>query len=214
MTTTTKPKRPDSDFKYRIVSGYDGHRLTWHSLECNTGRKAKYSARTGATPEERKAAIKAKRGYEPYYTDHMARCCLGDSKAKAASPTFTKTQARQLFREAQAAGLEAGNNATPTPMIVGTPTTPFSNDIDPEKNTYFVADGVCGFARVVIKPGNSSLANHAKRLGIGHSNYYGGVGISIHDHGQSLDRKSRHARAYAKVLQAHGVDAMADSRID
>ena len=210
MTTTTR--KPDSDFRYRIVSGYDGHRLTWHSLECNTGRKAKYAKRTPFTPEERRARMEERRGYRVYYSDHMARCCL--AKPTTSSPTFTPTQARALLREARTAGLAAGDAATPTPMVVGTPTTPLGDDIDPDKQTYYVPDGVCGFAWVVIRPGNSSIARAAKKLGIGDSAYGGGMAVWIHDHGQSMERKQRHAAAYADVLRAKGINATSQSRMD
>jgi hypothetical protein len=210
-----KDRKPDTDYRYRIVSGHDGHRLTWHSLECNIGRSAKWSKRTNYTPESRKDAIEAKRGRRPYYTDHMARCCL-DKQAGAAnaSPSFTTRQADKLLREAHTAGLLAGNDANPTPMVVGTPTTPLGNDIDPEKTTYYVSEGACGFAWVVIRPGNCSLARQAKKLGIGSTRYGGGTSIWISEHGQSVERKAKHAAAYAKVLRDHGVNASSESRMD
>lgn len=216
MTTTTT-RKPDSEYTYRIVSGYDGHRLTWHSLECNTGRNAKYSKRTVYTPETRREAIKAKRGgREPYYRDHAARCCIAkqDSTGADKSPSFTTRQAGKILREARTAGLLAGNATSPAPMVVGTPTTPLANDIDPSKQTYYVSEGACGFAWVVIRPGNSSMARQAKKLGVGSANYGGGVSIWISDHGQSVDRKLDHARAYAKVLRDHGVNATLESRLD
>ena len=45
-----------------------------------------------------------------------------------------------------------GHGCTPTPMVVGTPTTPLGDDIDYTKDTYYVADGMCGFAWINIKP--------------------------------------------------------------
>ena len=39
---------------------------------------------------------------------------------------------------------------TPTFMVVGTPTTPLGDDIDYSKDTYYVADGMCGFAWINI----------------------------------------------------------------
>jgi hypothetical protein len=210
--------KPDSDYKYRIVSGYDGHRLTWHALDCKTGRNAKYSKRTAYTPDERRERIKAQHdGRDPYYRDHMAGCCLAkqsDQVTTATSPSFTTRQAGKLLRDARTAGLLAGNGATPAPMIVGSPTTPLGDHIDYGKKTYYVAEGACGFAWVVIRPGNSSIARQAKKLGIGRPNYGGGVAIWIHDHGQSIDRKTLHARAYAKVLQDHGINAAPESRLD
>ena len=35
-------------------------------------------------------------------------------------------------------------------MVVGTPTTPLGNDIDYSKETYYVADGLCGFGLGLI----------------------------------------------------------------
>ncbi len=214
--TSTKP---DSEFKYRIVSGYgylvNGHRLMWHSIECSTGRNAKYAKRTNYSPEEHRRVYKERRGYEPYYRDHMAKCCLGkQSASRESSPLFTTKQAEQLLRDAHTAGLLAGNDATPTPMTVGTPTTPLGNQIDYTKRTYYVSEGVCGFAWVVIRPGNCSLARQAVKLGLAHTNYGGGVSVWVNDHGQSLERKQKHAQAYAKVLWEHGINASSESRID
>ena len=217
----TKEARPDSDFRYRIVSGYDGHRMTWHSMECATGRNAKYSKRTAYTPESRREAIKAKNierfGHEGYvsYRDNMAGCCLGKQDRKQSpSPSFTTRQAEKLFREAREAGIAAGNGITPNAMIVGTPTTLLGDDIDYNKRTYYVSEGVCGFAWVVIRPGSSSLARRAVKLGIGYSGYGGGVEISVRDHGQSYERKVRHAIAYADVLRSAGIEASSTSRLD
>ena len=46
---------------------------------------------------------------------------------------------------------ECSNACTPTPMVVGEPTTPLGNDIDYTKETWLVNDGVCGFAWINIK---------------------------------------------------------------
>ena len=68
-----------------------------------------------------------------------------------------------LWARAKRAGLAAGNAITPRPMVVGTPTTPFGNDIDMTKPQYYISEGLCGFAWVNIKPGNSRFANWLKR---------------------------------------------------
>ena len=208
--------KPDSEYTFRLVSGYDGHRLTWHTLECAVGRNAKHSRRTAyASAGARREAITERQGHAPYYHDHMAKCCIGKVDAEhAASPTFTAAQASRVFAAAHAAGMVAGTAHRPTPMIVGTPTTPLGNDIDQSQRTYHVPSGVCGFAWVVIKPGNCSLARHAKKLGIGRTSYLGGVEISIHDHGQSYECKAEHAAAYAAVLRDNGVEAYSNSRLD
>ena len=50
----------------------------------------------------------------------------------------------EIYSEAHSAGMAAGHGCTPTPMVVGTPTTPLGDDIDYSKDTYYVADGMCG----------------------------------------------------------------------
>ena len=35
-----------------------------------------------------------------------------------------------IYAEAHSAGMAAGHGCTPTPMVVGTPTTPLGDDID------------------------------------------------------------------------------------
>jgi len=206
--------KPDSDYKYRIISGYDGRRMTWHNLECKTGKNAKHSIRTAYTPLERRETIKNKRGYDPYYDDHMAHCCLNPTNTKGSNPTFTTREAQRIFAHAHRAGIEAGNAVDPMPMVVGTPTTFLGNDIDYSKKTYYVPEGMCGFAWVVIRPANSSIARHAAKLGIGSSAYGGGMEISVHDHGQSYERKQKHASAYAAVLREYGIEASPHSRLD
>ena len=219
-----KADRPDSDFKHRIVSGYQGRRLTWHSMDCATGKNAKYPRRTVYTPESRrethKAQFEEKYGTEQtwrwgleYPNDYMAKCCLGKAETDK-SPSFTTGQAKSIFAEALAAGLAAGDAAKPRAMVVGTPSTFLGDDIDYNKRTYYVSEGVCGFAWVVIRPGNSSLARQSVKLGIGSKAYGGGVSIWVGDHGQSLERKEQHARAYADVLRSYGVNAYLESRMD
>ena len=211
-------ERPDSDFQYRIVSGYDGHRLTWHSMECTVGKNAKRARRTVYTPETRQEFVKA-RQIEKFgnalginYHDYMAKCCTG--KEDTSSLSFTRRDAKVLFDKAYNAGVVAGNGAKPTPMVVGQAKSFFSNEIDYSRPTHYVADGACGYAWVTIRPGGSSIARHAVRLGIGRRAYGGGVSIYVWDHGQSLERKSAHAYAYSNVLREHGINAHSESRID
>ena len=45
-----------------------------------------------------------------------------------------------VYAAAHAQGVKAGNACSPTPMIVGTPTTPLGNDIDYEKDVHYVSD--------------------------------------------------------------------------
>lgn len=117
-----------------------------------------------------------------------------------------------LFAAARVAGLEAGAAAVPVPMVVTQRASPL-NDASAVVNRYVAPDGVCGFAGVIVA-GNSSFGRFAKRASIGRNNYGGGIYIRIPDHGQSLARKEAHAAAFAQVLNANGVDAYVDSRMD
>ena len=112
-------------------------------------------------------------------------------------------------------GMAHVNGCTPTPMVVGQPTTPLGNDIDYSKETYYVADGVCGFAWINIKPARGKFVKYLKDNDIGRKDsYYGGYTIWVSGFGQSLDRKSAYARAFAKVLNENGLKAYAMSRMD
>jgi len=119
-----------------------------------------------------------------------------------------------LFYKADAAGMAAGEAATPTPMVVGSPSSLFGNDVALSKPTYFVADGVCGFALVKIK-GNSAFGRWAKKAGKARPDYPSGLAISAAGRfNQSMQRKEAWANAFANVLSEHGIDAYAQSRMD
>ena len=52
--------------------------------------------------------------------------------------TLGKRECARIYKEADAAGSAAAEAAVPTPMIVGTPTTPLGNDIDFKKHGWTV----------------------------------------------------------------------------
>jgi hypothetical protein len=116
-----------------------------------------------------------------------------------------------LYTQARAAGLLAAQAAQVTPMIVNAHKNPLDANSEITQS-YFVADGVCGFASVVVK--NIKFANGLKKMNIGRKNYGGGYCISVQDFNQSLTRKEVYAHAFAEVLRANGVDAYVDSRMD
>ena len=129
--------------------------------------------------------------------------------------TYANEIPATIYEKAHAAGMAAGNGCTPTPMVVGQPTTPLGNDIDYSKETYYVADGVCGFAWINIKPARGKFVKYLKDNNIGRKDsYYGGYTIWVSGFGQSLDRKSAYARAFVKVLNDNGLKAYAMSRMD
>ena len=122
---------------------------------------------------------------------------------------------QEIYSEAHSAGLAAGHGCTPTPMVVGTPTTPLGNDIDYEKDVHYVSDGPCGFAWINIKPARGKFVKFLKDNNIGRKDsYYGGYTIWVSEFGQSMTRKENYARAFTKVLNENGLKAYAMSRMD
>ena len=120
-----------------------------------------------------------------------------------------------VYADAHAKGIAAGNGANPTPMIVGTPTTPLGNDIDYSKDTHYVSDGVCGFAWINIKPARGKFVKFLKDNKIGRKDsYYGGYTVWVSHFGQSLARKESYARAFANHLNENGIKAYSMSRMD
>jgi hypothetical protein len=119
-----------------------------------------------------------------------------------------------LFALAHAEGMDAGNAASPTPMVVGSPSSPFGNDVDPNQPQYLVSDGVCGFAWIHFPKANGPAVKYMKANGIGRRPYGKGWDIPVRAFGQSMQRKEAYANAYAKVLNDAGIDCFAQSRMD
>ena len=118
-----------------------------------------------------------------------------------------------LFKIADKAGKEAANKCIPTPMIVTQRDNPLDDNSQIVQQDY-ISGGVCGFAEVVVKPGNSPFANFLKKNKIGQKRYNGGVGFYVHDYGQSMELKSAYASAFASVLSTNGITAHSESRMD
>jgi hypothetical protein len=147
--------------------------------------------------------------------------------------TRSKTQSatsvaryEQLWNGMKRVSHEALATATPpTPMIVGSPTTPLGNDIDYTKKTWFVADGVCGFAWVVLESGRTGFAKWIVEKGYGSKHYqwgggYKGVSIwpssreGFAETRQSLELKQQVCAKIAEYLRSEGIPAYYESRID
>jgi len=109
-----------------------------------------------------------------------------------------------LVSVAHAAGIRAGRECRPIPMIVST-----ASGIEIE----CVDDGACGFAWIEFA-GNTAFGRWAKKEGIAGNHYPSGLCIWVHEFGQSVDRKAAYAGAYAQVLRNSGIDAFANSRLD
>jgi hypothetical protein len=136
-------------------------------------------------------------------------------KGSTTGPKFGEAEAKALFLRAQQAGLAAAEKITPVPMYVVQRENPLDDSSRIVKRYAPVMSGVCGFAWIIIKPGNGSFARHLKKLGLARtSEYYGGVMVSIFEHGQSYEKKLAHAAAFADVLKDAGVKAMSMGRLD
>jgi hypothetical protein len=120
-----------------------------------------------------------------------------------------------IWNEAYTAGMAAGMGNKPNPMIVGQEKGLFSGEIDTTKPMYFVADGCCGFAWIVVRPGNCSFANWAKKNKNARREYGGGTCVYyVYEFNQSISRKEAFASAFADVLRKHGIKAYSQSRMD
>ena len=94
---------------------------------------------------------------------------------------------------AWAAGNTAADALTVIPMtVVG------------REGVYHVEGGVCGFARVEVRPRTSAWSKWLRGRGWRSSDYHKCVYLNISDFGQSLQRKEAFARAFASHLTAKG----------
>lgn len=121
----------------------------------------------------------------------------------------------QAWKMATEAGRKAAEACTPVPMTVVERANPL-DDTSPITRRYApVMDGVCGFAWIVIRPGNSSFARWVKNNRGARKSYYGGIEYPIHDYNQSMAKKEAHAWAMANTLRDMlGVEVYSNSRMD
>lgn len=128
--------------------------------------------------------------------------------------TATDAQMEQILQEAIQAGRKAAKDAQVVPMIVGE-AIGLSNQIDPSKPVEYVADGVCGFAWVTVKPANSRFAKFLVSKGLARKSFSEpGVYMWISDYNQSMQRKEAYAHAFAGVLVDYDINAYSQSRMD
>lgn len=120
---------------------------------------------------------------------------------------------KELCVKADTAGRAAAAKKVPTPMVV---VGPVGLDNKPQAGcqSYYVPSGVCGFAWVTVRPGNSPCANYLKKLGWAKPAYGGGVQVWVSQYNQSMELKEAYAEAFAAVLRENGVNAYAGSRMD
>jgi len=185
------------------------------ALFCATGKDFRSRGLTMEIASGLLSAISGIRNNKQIALSTVESMLSGQAVAVPAHIVSNETKFQTVYDKAYSAGMKAAQEISVTPMVVGSPSTPLGNDISPEKPIYFVPDGVCGFAWVTVKPGNSSFANWLKKNNLARKDsYYGGVTIWIGEHGQSLQRKEAHAYAMALALKSEGFNAFSDSRID
>lgn len=117
-----------------------------------------------------------------------------------------------LYTKAHNAGMEAAKNANVIPMTVVQHANPL-NDNSPVVKSWYVPDGVCGFASIKFA-GNTAFARWCIKNNLCCKSYPSGYRINVSQFGQSLQLKSAYAESFAKVLNEAGVKAYADSRLD
>lgn len=119
-----------------------------------------------------------------------------------------------LYDRAHQAGHKAATEVIPAPMVVQSRSNPMDDNSAITKQ-WVVPDGMCGFAWIKIRPGNSPFANWLKKEGAGRTDSYaGGVSINVSAYNQSVTRKDAYAQAFAEVLREEGIKAYAESRLD
>lgn len=185
------------------------------ALFCATGKDWRNN---NLSFEQASAMIGAVMGMKnkPAALDICNRILNGEKIAPESLPAApVKNDWQALYNEAHNAGMDAANACNPVPMVVGEETSPFSGKIDMNKPTHFIADGVCGFAWVNVKPGTSAFAKWLKAKKIARTDdYYGGVCVWVGAFNQSMQRKEAYAHAFARVLNSKGITAIARSRMD
>jgi len=74
----------------------------------------------------------------------------------------------------------------------------------------------CGFGWVEIRPARGPFVSFCKRNGIGGKHWHSGWLIDNPGNfrGQQVDHQYAGAKAFAEVLQQHGIQAIACSRLD
>lgn len=130
------------------------------------------------------------------------------------TPPKAKEDFSKIWDEAHAAGMAAVAKLQVVPMVVNQHANPM-DDNSPVTRSYFVEDGVCGFAWVHVRGANSSFGRWLKEKELARrDSYNGGLSIWVHDFNQSLQKKEAYAGAFAEVLRKHDIAAYSGSRMD
>lgn len=123
------------------------------------------------------------------------------------------TDWQEVYDKAHEAGMEAGNNHKPTPMVVQQHEN-MADDNSPVKQQWVTDNGVCGFAWIIIKPGGCSFARWLKKNGLAKKAMGGGVRVWVGEFGQSYEKKMAYATAFASVVTKKGISCFSGGRLD
>lgn len=185
------------------------------ALFCATGKDYRAHNLTYEVASALLNAVQAHRGNKLVARDIVDKMLAGEAVQVVAPTASPAEKFQSIWNEAQQAGVNAANKCAVVPMLVGAPTTPLGTELDLSKPVEFVADGVCGFAWVSVKPGTSSFAKWLVKNNLARrDSYAGGVCIWIGDYNQSMQRKEAHAYAMAEVFRKHDIRAYGASRMD
>ena len=139
--------------------------------------------------------------------------CADSKLAREERDQKFETLMNQLAGIADAAYMAA----QPAPMAVYE-TVGLSDTPKPGGRSWYVSEGVCGFAWVVVKPATSSFAKWLARKEIGYKAYDGGWVLPMHHFiagmSQSLERAEAASYAVAQELRKHNINCFATSRMD
>jgi hypothetical protein len=147
------------------------------------------------------------------HRDEARQAWLGKIKASGAERNARNAKWAKIHAEAHEAGMRAANEAKPVPMVVEQHANQL-DDSSPVVQRWVVEGGPCGFAWVVVRPGNCSFALWAKKHARADKHYYGGVSIWCPLNTQSMAIKEAYCRAYANILKFYGINAHMGSRLD
>ena len=138
----------------------------------------------------------------------------------ANSIMVTRNHFQDIWEEAQMAGRVAVENLEVKPMVVQEHQN-MIDDSSPVVNSYYVADGVCGFAWINIRPASKAGRNDCpfvtwcRAHGIGSfSDYEKAWNIWVSEYNQSMQKKEAYAEAVVTILQKYGIRASSGSRMD
>tara|TARA_R110000868_G_scaffold207746_1_gene456734 strand:+ start:1293 stop:1709 length:417 start_codon:yes stop_codon:yes gene_type:complete len=130
-------------------------------------------------------------------------------KAKISFEQAARMQRREeyakIWEQAWQAGHIAGETCKPRAMHVS----------DMQGNLIEVVnDGACGFAWLTVRGANKGFGHWLIKQGLAKVGYTGGAQVWISNYNQSYERKAAHAYAMARVLEANGIKAYSDGRLD